>query len=149
MHTHIGTLDGAEPAIVQEPVTLATAPQPRRNHRSAKKAGAEFEKVVAIYLAARLDDDRIERRTKNGSKDRGDITGVKTIRGGRVVIECKNTARTDLPGWLREVEEERGNDDAVVGVVVHKKIGTTAPGAQYVTMDLETFARLLEGGVDL
>lgn len=125
------------------------APKPRRNRKSARDAGARFERAQADWLAARLDDDRIDRRVKRGAQDRGDITGVRTIRGGRVVVELKNTARTDLSGWLREAEVERGNDDAVVGVVMHKKTGTTDPAEQYVTMTAESFARLLEGGIDL
>ncbi len=123
--------------------------KPRRNLRSAKAAGSWMEKITAEFLAFRLADDRIERRTKNGSKDRGDITGVKTIRGGRVVIECKNTSRDNLPAWIAEAEIERGNDDAVIGVVVHKKRGSMNPADQFVSMTLETFARLLEGGGDL
>lgn len=120
--------------------------KPRRNRRSAKAAGSRMETLVAEFLAFRLADDSIERRTKNGSKDRGDITGVKTIRGGRVVIEVKDTSRDNLPGWLREAEIERGNDDACIGVVAHKKHGSANPADQYVSMTLETFARLLEGG---
>ncbi|MBW1639272.1 hypothetical protein G3H63_09335 [Microbacterium resistens] len=123
--------------------------KPRRNRASAKKAGSSFERAQADYLAAELDDDRIDRRVKHGAKDRGDIAGVRTIRGGRVVIECKNTTRLDLPGWLREAEQERVNDDAAFAVVMHKKRGTTDPAEQYVTMDAATFVRLLEGGPDL
>ena len=108
-----------------------------------------MERIVAEFLAFRLADDRVERRTKNGSKDRGDITGVKTIRGGRVVIECKNVVQMALPQWIREAEIERGNDDAVIGVVAHKKHGSGNPADQYVTMTLETFASLLEGGAPL
>ena len=93
-----------------------------------------------------LGDDRIERRVKNGAKDRGDVTGVKTLRGGRVVIEAKNTARDNLPAWIREAEVERGNDDALIGVVAHKKHGSAIAADQYVSMTLETFARLLLGG---
>lgn len=120
-----------------------------RNRASAKKAGTAFETLVAGFLATRLGDDRIERRSRNGAKDRGDISGVRTIRGGRVVIECKSTARDNLPAWIREAEVERGNDDAAVGVVAHKKRGSTVPGDQFVSMTLETFARLLEGGGDV
>lgn len=120
-----------------------------RNRRSAKNAGARFERLVADFLATRLNDDRIDRRVKRGINDRGDIGGVRTIRGGRVVIECKDTARDNLPAWIAEVEIERGNDDAVIGVVAHKKRGTTNPAEQYVSMTLETFARLIEGGPDL
>lgn len=119
-----------------------------RNRASAKKAGSGFERVVAEFLAFRLADDRIERRARNGAKDRGDISGVRTIRGGRVVIECKNAARDNLPAWIREAEVERGNDDAVVGVVAHKRHGSGNPADQFVSMTLETFARLLEGGPD-
>jgi len=118
-----------------------------RNRASAKKAGSSFERLVADYLAAEL-DDRIDRRVKTGSKDRGDIGGVRTIRGGRVVIEVKNVSRDNLPLWIREAEIERGNDDAVIGVVVHKRIGSGKPADQYVSMTLETFVRLLEGGAD-
>lgn len=142
--------------IIPDPVseqvqtdTVPTIVKPRRSRASAKKAGSSFERTQADWLAARLDDDRIDRRVKHGVKDRGDIAGVRMIRGGRVVIECKNTARLDLPGWLREAEIERGNDDALIGVVMHKKRGTTDPAEQYVTMTAETFARLIEGGIDL
>lgn len=45
--------------------------------------------------------------------------------------------------------KQRGNDDAAIGVVVHKKAGSQNPADQYVSMDLETFARLLEGGSPL
>ena len=117
-----------------------------RSRASAKKAGTSFERAQADWLAERLGDDRIDRRVKTGAKDRGDIAGVR-IPGGRVVIECKNVATLALPAWLREAEIERGNDDAVVGVVMHKKRGTTDPAEQYVTMSAEMFARLIENGV--
>lgn len=144
----LGNVDCDRVAYREVPVVVPVK-KPRRNLRSAKAAGSWMERVVAEFLAFRLADDRIERRTKNGSKDRGDITGVKTIRGGRVVIECKNVKTLALPAWLREAEVERGNDDAVIGVVAHKKNGSMNPADQYVTMTLETFARLLEGGGDL
>lgn len=126
-----------------------TAPQETpvtRNRASAKKAGADFERRQADWLASRLNDDRIDRRVKRGIKDTGDIGGV-LFAGNRVVIECKNTSRDNLPAWVREAEVERGNDDALIGVVMHKKRGTTNPAEQYVTMTAETFAVLLERGV--
>jgi len=122
-----------------------------RNRASAKKAGTAFETLVAEYLAMKLADIRIERRAKTGAKDRGDIAGVLTVAGGAVVIECKNTARDGLPQWIKEAEIERKNDDevtgrTVAGVVVHKKHGSNKAAEQYVTMTLETFVILLEGG---
>jgi len=118
-----------------------------RSRTTAKQAGTQMERLVAEFLAFRLADDRIERRAKNGSNDRGDVTGVKTITGARVVIEVKNTHRDNLPAWIREAAVEAGNDDAPIGVVAHKKHGSANPADQYVSMTLETFARLLEGGV--
>jgi len=117
-----------------------------RNRASAKKAGSSFERDIADYLKAELGDENIDRRVKNGAKDRGDIAGVKTLRGGRVVIECKNVSRDNLPQWIREAEVERGNDDAAIGVVVHKKHGSAKPGEQYVTMTLDTFIYLTVEG---
>lgn len=140
MSDNLATPLGAAPSI---PLAVK---KPRRNNRSAKKAGSSFETLVAAFLAAQLHDDRIERRTRNGAKDRGDVAGVRTIRGGRVVIECKNVATTALPAWLREAEVERGNDDAAIAVVAHKRHGSARPQEQYVTMTLATFAHLLQGG---
>ena len=60
-----------------------------RSRRSAKQAGASFERLMADYFAWALSDDRIDRRVKTGAKDRGDIAGVR-LRGERVVIECKD-----------------------------------------------------------
>lgn len=133
-------------SIVSSTGDTTEIPKPRRNRQSAKKAGASFESLVAEFLSFRLADDRVERRTRNGAKDRGDISGVRTIRGGRVVIECKNVRGLALSQWLREAEVERGNDDAAIGVVAHKRHGSANPCDQLVTMTLETFARLLEGG---
>lgn len=118
-----------------------------RNRKSAKAAGTVFESQVAGYLADALDDDRIERRARFGSLDRGDVGGVRTALGERVVIECKNTSRVELGVWANEVEKERGNDDAAVGVVVHKRVGKGAKnmGEQWVTMTLADFAVLLGG----
>lgn len=115
-----------------------------RSRATARKAGPAFERLIADFLRERLGDDRIDRRVKNGNKDRGDIGGVR-LNGERVVIECKNVAKTDLPGWTREAEVERGNDDALVGVVVHKRFGSGKPEEQWVTMTMEQFLAILTG----
>lgn len=118
-----------------------------RNRASAKAAGTRFETSIATHLAAELDDDRIERRAKTGAKDRGDIGGIRLPNGGRVVAECKNVARTNLAGWITEAETERGNDDAAVGLVIHKRTGTQNPDEQYVTMTVANLITLLRGGI--
>ena len=87
-----------------------------------KQKGTAFERMVVEYLSHALDAPEIERRTIGGTKDRGDIAGV-FFRGQRVVLECKNTTRPELPKWLRETEVERIN-----------------------TCTLETLAAMIAGG---
>lgn len=118
-----------------------------RTRASAKAAGARFERQVADYLAAVLDDDRIDRRVKGGSKDRGDIAGLRHM-GGRIVIECKDCATLSLPQWAREAEIERGNDDGLAGIIVHKRRGHGAAADQWVTMTLAELVALMTGSRD-
>lgn len=115
-----------------------------RSRASAKAAGTRFERSVADYLATVLDDDRVDRRVKTGNKDRGDIAGIRA-HGRRVVLEVKDVARLDLSGWVREAQVEAGNDDALVGLVVHKRRGTANPAEQYVTCTLGDLVALLTG----
>lgn len=114
-----------------------------RNRRSARNAGARFERAVADYLARHV-DDRIDRRPKAGAKDRGDIGGLRHM-GARITVECKDTARTDLAGWAAEAEVERGNDDALAAVVIHKRRGRAAAADQWVTLTLGDLVALLTG----
>jgi hypothetical protein len=115
-----------------------------RTNRSARQAGTRFERQIADYLKDQLDDDRIDRRVKRGNQDRGDIAGIR-IHGQRIVAECKDTARPSLGPWIRETETERGNDDALAGIIIHKRTGHGAPGDQFVTLTLRDFAAILSG----
>lgn len=115
-----------------------------RNRASAKAAGSSFERMVADYLAAEV-DDRIDRKVKTGAADKGDIGGLRHM-GQRVVIEVKNYGGQLKPGpWLSEAEIERGNDDAGVGLVVAKRRGTMKPGDQFVLLTLRDLVSLLTG----
>lgn len=114
-----------------------------RSRASAKAAGASFERLVADYLAETV-DDRIDRRVKTGAKDKGDIAGVR-VHGQRVVIEAKNTARIELGVWAGEAETERLNDDALAGMVVHKRHGKGKAGDQWVTLTLADLVAILTG----
>ncbi|BAD56352.1 hypothetical protein [Nocardia farcinica] len=117
-----------------------------RSRRSAKSAGTKHETAIARYLAATLDDDRIERRRLSGANDRGDLSGVRTVHGGRVVVEAKDYGgRVHVGEWLTEADVERGNDDAVAAVVVAKRRGVTDPGAQIVLMTVRDLVALLTG----
>lgn len=57
----------------------------------------------------------------------------------RVVAELKNVAKLNLAGWITEAEIERGNDDAHIGIVIHKRVGRgpAQMGDTYVTMTLD------------
>lgn len=115
-----------------------------RTRQSAKSAGSRFERSIADALAAALGDDRIDRRARTGAKDRGDIAGVR-LHGRRVVIECKDTATMRLPQWTREARIEAGHDDALVGLVVHKRRGVGDPLSQWVTCTLADLVAILSG----
>jgi hypothetical protein len=121
-----------------------------RNRKSAAQAGRDMENCVVDYLSWALDTDTIERRRQTGSKDRGDISGVRFM-GHRVVIEAKNTSKLDVTQHLREAEEERGNDDALIGIVAQKRRGIgldshETQGQQLVMMTLQTLALMLNDG---
>lgn len=102
--------------------------------------------MVSQYLSRWL-DDRIERRTKGGAKDRGDIGGVRHM-GQRIVIECKNVMKLSLGTWMKEAEVERGNDDAGVAMIIHKRHGSAKPEDQWVTMTVGEFVALVNGNRD-
>ena len=112
-----------------------------RTRRSARQAGSRFERQVADHLAAHV-DDRIDRRVTTGSKDRGDIAGLR-YRGERIVIECKNTTRANLAGWITEAHTAAGNDDALIGIIAHKRHGKAYAGDQWITMTLDDLITLL------
>lgn len=114
-----------------------------RSHAAAKKAGTRFESEIVAYLNQHV-DDRIERRAKSGSRDRGDVTGLQHM-GQRIVVEAKNHRRMDLSDWVRQAEIERLNDDAGIALVVHKRTGVGDVGEQYVTTTLRDLVSLLAG----
>ena len=112
-----------------------------RSRASARTAGTRFERLVADYLADAV-DDRIDRRPRTGVQDRGDISGVR-LAGRRLVLECKDVARTALPQWTEEARQEAVNDGALAGLVVHKRRGRGGPADQWVTMTLADLAAIL------
>ena len=108
-----------------------------------RRKGSSFERLIADYFKAN-GFPFADRRVKTGAKDRGDVGGVH-VHGQPVVLEAKNTSRTELGTWAGEAEVERLNDDALVGVVVHKRHGKGKPGDQWVTMTVDDFVAVLTG----
>lgn len=100
------------------------------------RRGTYWENRVAAY-AATHGFPLAERRARQGSKDRGDISGIPLV-----VIECKNEKRMDLPRYLREAEVERVNAGAALGVVCipRRQHGT---GEGYFVVSIEDGFRLL------
>jgi hypothetical protein len=117
-----------------------------RNRATAKAAGARFERLIADGLSTALEDTRIDRKVKTGSRDRGDIANVFDQRGNRLVIECKDRGGQFYAAeWVGEAEAERINDGALAGIVVAKRKGVTDPMQQYVVMTLGELVALLRG----
>ena len=116
-----------------------------------RQRGTEFESAVVRYLREQLGEDGriggIDRTAPHGGGDVGDVYGI--FRAGQpVVIECKSYRKNEfMAGWLDEAERERGNADALAGVVVSKRrgIGEKNMGQQLVSMTLADFVALVSG----
>lgn len=115
-----------------------------RTRKTAKQAGARFERLISDYLRDNL-DDRIDRRVKTGAADKGDIANVRDSHNRRIVIETKDYGgKLNLPQWTKEAHQEAVNDNAHVGIVIAKRRGTTDPGKQWAIMEVEDLIKLLK-----
>lgn len=116
-----------------------------RSRASAKAAGSRMERLVADCLSHHV-DDRVDRRVKTGAADKGDIGGLRTHSGKRVVVEVKDHGgKYQVGPWLDEAEQERINDDAAIGVVIAKRRGISDPLQQAVFMTVADLVGLLTG----
>lgn len=107
----------------------------------AKAKGREAETRVA--QAYREDGyTEADRRVRNGKFDRGDIGGVPCV---ATEVKAEASYAGKLSGWLAEAEAERQNAGAALGVVWHKRKGTTDPREWYVTMTGATWLTVLKG----
>jgi len=113
-----------------------------RNRQSAKKAGTAFESLIAKGLREALGDNTIERAPRWGSVDKGDIINV-TIDTHPIVIQAKDVARLALPSWTEQARVQAANARALVGLVVHKRVGTTDPMKQWVSCTVEDLVALI------
>lgn len=113
-----------------------------RNRKSAKKAGTAFENLVATGLRDALGDSTIQRAPRWGSLDKGDVVNVR-IDGHHIVIQAKDVARLDLPAWTDAAKVQCANANALAGLVVHKRRGTTDPMRQWVTCTVAELVALI------
>ncbi len=104
----------------------------------AKQKGTAAETAVVNWLVSK-GRNHVERRSLNGSNDRGDIAGLPGV-----VIEVKNHKEIKLSQWIKELEAEMHNDKADTGVIIHKKTGTTDVGMWYATLPVSVWFKLLE-----
>jgi hypothetical protein len=104
----------------------------------SKQKGTLAETAVVNWLQSK-GRKHVERRSLNGSSDRGDIAGIPSV-----VIEVKNCAKMELSQWVTELEVEIANDKADTGTVIHKKRGTTNVGEWYATMPASIWYELIK-----
>lgn len=113
-----------------------------RSRKSAKSAGARFERLVADCLQ-RYVSEFIDRKVRTGARDTGDIANLRTPQGKKVVAELKDYGGEFKVGpWLKEAETERINDDAHVGLVIAKRRGFSDPLDQVVLMTVRDYIAL-------
>ena len=121
-----------------------------RTRATAKQAGTRMETCAAHYLNDRIEGRDIERRRLTGAKDRGDLSGVKTLNGTDLAVEIKDHGgKVQVGPWLTEAAIEAANADAAAGIVIFKRRGISydRPDEQAVLMTLSTLALLLDGGI--
>lgn len=114
-----------------------------RSRRSAKAAGSTFERQIADYFRDNY-HDMIDRRVKTGAKDCGDLANIRTKNNNRIVAELKNVMKIALGPWIKEAEVECVNDNAMIGIVIHKRTRVADPGQQWVTMTVDSLIKLMK-----
>lgn len=105
-----------------------------------KIVGDRFERAVVDYARAR-GFPWAERTRAGYARDHGDVH-LDPPSGG-VVVQCKNHARLDLPGWLAQLAEQTEAAGADHGVLVAKRRGLGDVGKSYAVLELEQLLLLL------
>jgi len=79
-----------------------------------KTLGTDYETANVVYARERTGDERIERRAMHGSRDMGDVYGIRA-HGHEGIMECKRVERLSdglLDKFKAQALAERGNADA-------------------------------------
>lgn len=105
----------------------------------SKAKGTMAESAVVSFLRT-AGFPYAERLALQGSKDRGDVTGIPGV-----VVEVKNEQTYQFSSWLAEAGVERDNANAVYGIVVAKPrlVGVTRTGEWMAMMRLHEYVHLL------
>lgn len=101
------------------------------------KKGSAAEVAVRDYLRAN-GFPYAERLATEGSKDRGDISGLPGV-----VVEVKACKTMDLGGWMKELDVEMLNAGVSTGLIIHKRRLTTDVGEWFATMPVRIAVSLL------
>lgn len=117
------------------------------NNKSGER-GTAFESRVVRFMRVALDDERIERRAKHGSKDMGDLYRIYA-HGFEGIAECKNYASISpkqLDEFKRQTVTERDNADADFSLlIINRKGYRTGASLVYVTLrDLSRITPLVD-----
>lgn len=115
-----------------------------------KRRGTRWESELANFLNRELglltpDGEfldptsslNVRRQAQQGMKDVGDLWVIP------FVVECKNTARHELPAYVRQAEQEARNAGLPFGVAAVKVRGR-GPQDCLVVMSGATFARVVK-----
>lgn len=103
---------------------------------ASRRKGTSFETDTVRYLNAH-GFPYAERRALYGANDCGDVTGIPGV-----MIECKSVREITLAEFMDQVDAEKDNAHADIGVAVIKRRMRPAQDA-YVVMTLEQFVELL------
>ncbi len=79
-----------------------------------KDLGTAYETANVAYARERTGDSRIERRAQHGSRDMGDVYGIRA-HGHEGIMECKRVERLSdalLDRFKEQALNERDNADA-------------------------------------
>jgi hypothetical protein len=106
-----------------------------------KIKGDRFE--IALRDHFRAAGFKTDRTRAGYARDHGDIHLDATPAGPQVIVQAKNERRIDLPGYLRDVAEQRDAAGAEHGFAVVKRRGVGDPGRQYAVLELDWLLALL------
>ena len=104
----------------------------------SRATGTRWESTIRDFL---IDSGWLycERRTLSGVNDKGDIAGIPAV-----MVEAKAEKQIALASYMNEVEVEKRNANAEVGVAWVKRRGKSAAGDGYVVMSGHQFVQLLK-----